>query len=116
MDKMQALQAFWQSFSIPAYDENTVPDDAEMPYITSIGNNLSLSAYLWYHSTSWEEITKKAEEISESIDTACPPAFKIDGGRIYITRGSPFAQRMSDPIINVRRIRLNVSVEFFTNH
>ena len=28
MDKWKALQSFWESFDIPAYDEATVPDDA----------------------------------------------------------------------------------------
>jgi hypothetical protein len=34
MNKSQALQSFWESFGIPAYNEYTVPDNAEMPYIT----------------------------------------------------------------------------------
>ena len=31
MDKFQAQQSFWSSFGLTAYDENTVPDDAEYP-------------------------------------------------------------------------------------
>ena len=34
MDKQQAIHGFWSSFGITAYDENSVPDDAELPYIT----------------------------------------------------------------------------------
>lgn len=34
MNKAQAIQAFWESFGVPAYEESTVPDDAVMPYIT----------------------------------------------------------------------------------
>ena len=43
-----------------------------------------------------------------------PCTVKIDGGRMYIARGTPFAQRMSDVDDMVRRIVLNVTVEFFT--
>ena len=34
MDNEQAYRAFWASFGLNAYDENTVPEDAELPYIT----------------------------------------------------------------------------------
>ena len=34
MDKSQALNTFWNSFGIPAYDEYTVPDGTSIPYIT----------------------------------------------------------------------------------
>ena len=34
MDKSQAVHDFWSSFGLTAYDENAVPDNAQMPYIT----------------------------------------------------------------------------------
>jgi len=120
MDKSQALYKFWSSFGIPAYDQNTVPDDAKMPYITyetstdSLNNVLFLTASLWYRQMSWENISKKADEISKYLYEMNPCTVKIDGGRMYIARGTPFAQRMSDVDDMVRRIVLNVTVEFFT--
>ena len=60
MNKSQALQSFWESFGIPAYNEYTVPDNAEMPYITysvsesNIGVPVSLTASIWYRMPSWE--------------------------------------------------------------
>ena len=123
MDKAQALHAFWSSFGIPAYDENCVPDDAQMPYITyevqtdSLEANLSISASLWYRSLSWEAITKKADEIALYIVNMYPPAVKIDTGRMYVTKGSPFAQRMAEPSDKyIRRMVLNINVEFFTSY
>ena len=120
MDKAQGMQAFWSSFGLPAYDQNTVPEDAEMPYITyelltdSLGTAVPMLASLWYYTPSWREISQKAEEIAEYIATMSPPAFPIDGGRIYITKGTPFAQRMSDESPFIRRIVLSVMVEYFT--
>lgn len=120
MDKMQALHAFWSSFSIPAYDENTVPLDASFPYITyeaasdRLDYAMNLSASIWYWSLSWEDITHKADEIAEYIENLYPPAIKLDVGRMYITAGRPFAQRMGDPDGNIRRILLTINVEFFT--
>ena len=120
MDKAQAINAFWNGFGWPAYDEGTVPDDAPLPRITysvvtdSLGYPVMIPASLWDRSPSWERITKKAEEISQAIVEMYPPAIKIDTGRIYLTKGSPFAQRMQDANDMIRRIYLNVDAEFFT--
>jgi len=118
MDKAQALNSFWNSFGLSAYDENTVPKNAQMPYITynvstgRMDDLILLSASLWYHETSWKNIQKKAEEIAKAICNS--KIIKIDGGYLYISQGSPFSQRMSDENPDIRRIYLNLTVEFFT--
>lgn len=120
MDKSQAIQKFWEGFDLPAYDETTVPDDAKLPRITynvktdSLDGVVSMNASLWYRSKSWKEISQKAEEISEYISNMMPPSIPIDNGRVYISKGSPFAQRMTDPDDSIRRIYLNIQVEFLT--
>lgn len=121
MDKAQALNQFWNSFGWKAYDENTVPDDAVLPRITynivtdNLEHPVMMYASLWERSSSWENITKKSEEIGDAIVKLYPPALKIDNGRIYITKGTPFAQRMGDSSNNmIRRIYLNIEVEYFT--
>lgn len=123
MDKSQALQEFWSGFKLPAYATGTVPDSATLPYITydvstdSFDYVINLNASLWYRSMSWEEISKKAEEIAEYISTMQPPTLEIDGGRLYISKASPFAQRMSDESgADIRRIVLSVNVEFLTKY
>lgn len=122
MDKGQALHAFWSGFGLPAYDATSVPEDAALPYLTymvatdSIGNAVPMTASLWYRSTSWEEISRKADEIAEYIVTKYPPAFAFDGGRIYITKGTPFQQRMSDPEPFIKRILLTIDCEYFCEY
>ena len=120
MDKEQALQKFWESFDIPAYDETSVSDRSSFPYITysvstsSLDMPVTISASLWYRSTSWEAISKKKNEIAESIGVG-GKTIKIDDGYIWIKRGTPFAQRMADPSDDmVRRIYLSLDVEFLT--
>lgn len=122
MDKAQAIHNFWSGFNIKAYDENTVPQDAQMPYITygvttdSIGSPVSLSASLWYRSSSWADIQKKADEIDKRIVAMTPPTIELDDGRFWITKGTPFAQRMGDPDDEtIKRIYINLMVEFLTN-
>lgn len=120
MDKGQSLQAFWSSFEWDAYDENTVPDDAQLPYITynvsigNIDNPVLLSASLWDRSPSWKNVSNKADEISDYIGYG-GITIKIDGGYLYMSLGSPFAQRMADPSDDaIRRIYLNLDAEFLT--
>lgn len=123
MDKAQALHEFWSGFGLPAYASETVPDNATLPYITydvstdSLDYVINLNASLWYRSMKWEEISKKAEEIAQYISTMQPPTLELDNGRVYISKGSPFAQRMNDEGgADIRRIVLSVNVEFLTKY
>lgn len=121
MDKAQALQTFWESFGIPAYEQTTVPESATMPYITysvstdSLGNVVNMYASVWYHSTSWKDISEKTEQIARYIVGMNPPSIKFDGGRLYIAKGTPFAQRMADPNDDmIRRMYLNIQAEYLS--
>lgn len=121
MDKAQALQHFWESFGWDAYDESTV-DEPAFPYITynvvqdSLGNIVSMYASLWDRSTSWTAVEHKAKEIDVALQRMNPPAIKIDGGRVYLYKGTPFLQRMSDPSDDlIRRMYINIGAEFLTN-
>lgn len=118
MDKAQALYNFWASFQLPAYDENRVPEDASMPYITyetgtdTFGNEIALTASLFYKSTSWSKITRKAFEVSKRIGMG-GLVIATEEGALWIKRGTPFTQRMSGDNDSIRRIVINITVEFF---
>lgn len=123
MTKGEAIQQFWESFGLTAYDETTVPDDAPFPYITysvstgSIDDTVNSNTSIWYRSYSWKEISEKTEEISQAIAKMNPPSVKINGGRLYITKGVPFAQRMRDESDDtIRRMLLNINYEFLTEY
>ena len=119
-DKWQAIDLFWNSFGLPAYDQNTVPSDAAFPYITynassgAMGGLIVLSASIWYYSESWEDISKKADQIAREIGHGYK-IMSVDGGYLWITRGTPFAQRMSDEADDkIRRMYINTQAEFLT--
>lgn len=121
MDKQQAYYQLWNSFGIPAYDELTVPDDAPFPYITyqvitdSIDKPVFPSASIWYRSASWTNIDLKLEEITDYIEDLQP--IELDEGYMYVTRGQPWAQRMTDDVErDVKRYTLNLNVEFLTKY
>jgi hypothetical protein len=118
VDKKQALNSFWSSFGLIAYDETSVPDIAEMPYLTyevmvsNFGYPISMSANLWYRSTSWRDIVAKEKEISDYISRG-GRYIDFDGGSIYIARAENWSTQMSDASDDmIRRILLNVNVEF----
>lgn len=121
MNKDQAIYSFWSSFEIPAYDQDSIPDDAHYPFITydtytgALDDQLVLTGSLWYRSSSWTEISLKKQEIETAIWEADPIA--IDGGYLWLNLGSPFAQRMGDDSDDmIKRYILNVSAEFLTAH
>lgn len=127
MDKAQAIHAFWAGFAWPAIDEQSAYDTATMDdldigdrYITyevmtgNLGNPLSMTASLWLRSTSWEDITKKADEIAAYIGYG-GRVLPVAGGKIWIKLGQPFAQRMAaEADYDWRRIVLTIEVDFLT--
>ena len=120
MTKAAAIYQFWNSFSLTAYEENTVPDDAVFPYITyqlvtdSFDREIPLSASLWYRSESWTAINAKTEEISQKISRG-GKIISCDGGAIWLKRGQPFAQNMGDESDGlIKRKYLNITAEFMT--
>lgn len=121
MDKSQAIHDFWSSFGLTAYDENTVPDDAQMPYITysvstaDIDEMTILNARLWYHSTSWAEVSQKADEIARYIGEEGHRVMRLDNGFVWFVKGTPFSQRVADNTDDmIRSIYLNVNAEYLT--
>lgn len=120
MDKEQSIHSFWNSFGLPAYDENTVPSTAGYPRITynvqtdSLDSTVALNASLWYKTTSWRDITEKAHEIERAIGEHGGVVIALDNGYTYLTKGTPFMERMSDPDDTLRRIYFNINAEFLT--
>ena len=119
MTKAAAIYQFWNSFGLTAYEENTVPDDADFPYITyqlvtdSFDYEIPLTASIWYRSESWTAINAKAEEVSQKISRG-GKIIPCDGGAIWLKRGQPFAQSMGDESDNlIKRKYLNITAEFF---
>ena len=120
MTKAAAIYQFWNSFGLTAYEENTVPENADFPYITyqlvtdSFDYEIPLTASIWYRSESWTAINAKTEEISQQIGRG-GKIIPCDGGAIWLKRGQPFAQSMGDESDNlIKRKYLNITAEFIT--
>ena len=122
MDKWQGLQSFWESFGIPAYDGQAVPDDATMPYITysavvgPFESVIPMSANVWYRSTLWRDISKKVDEISRALESMV--IVELENHQyiaISKANGSSFAQRFRDEADDlVKRVYITITAEFLT--
>lgn len=123
MTKAATIYEFWHSFGLKAFEENTVPtgeDAPKFPYITyqlvtdSLGNEVAMSASIWYRGTSWVEANAKTEEVSQRIGRK-GAVLDCNGGKVWIKRGTPFAQNMSDESDNlIKRKYLNITAEYLT--
>lgn len=121
--KAATIYEFWNNFEMPAYEENSVPtgeDAPKFPYITyqlvtdSLGNEVAMTASLWYRGTSWVEANAKTEEISQRIGRK-GIVLDCNGGKVWIKRGTPFAQNMGDESDNlIKRKYLNITAEYLT--
>ena len=122
MTKQEALYKFWSGFGLPAYEQNNVPYDVIMPYITysesigSIGDTPTMTASLWYfdEDDSRNDIVAKTNEIDEAIGLG-GMTVKYDNGLLWVVKGTPFAQAMDDPQdTRIKRMVLNISAEFIS--
>ena len=127
MTKAEAIYNFWSQFGLPAIDEQSAYDpetlrqlNIDFPYITfqtGIGDfsqDVSLSADLYYRSTSWAEIEAKASEIADYIGLG-GNIVRYDSGAVWIKRGNMMYQRMSaDNPFDIRRIHININAEFLS--
>lgn len=128
MTKAAAINEFWNSFGLKAFEENTLLDvdengqeiKPEFPYITyqlvtdSFDREVAATANIWYRTTGWKSINAKTEEISKKIG-ASGKKIAVDGGGVWIKRGQPFAQNMGDESDDlIKRKYINISIVFIT--
>lgn len=121
MTKGAALHQFFNGFGIPAYTTTSVPDDAVFPWLTyelvtgSIENGENaLTVNLWYYGDSEAIPNAKAQEIADAIGYS-GKILNVDGGFIWIKRGSPWCQNLRDDTNpNIKRRYLNITAEYLT--
>lgn len=121
MTKAAALYQFFASFGMEAYASTSVPDDVTFPYltydlITNVwdGGEVGLTVNLWFYTTSEAVPNAKADELSEAIGLG-GKVLPCDDGYIWLKRGSPWCQSLSDETSpTVKRRYINVTAEYLT--
>lgn len=113
----QTLYNFFSQFGIPAYAEDTVPDDAELPYITyplfdpEWRSKHSFYVQVYYrHRTSNLDSLTKADEIAAAIGEGIRLPF--DGGMLVLWPENPLIQT-KPPDGDVRAAYINLSINAY---
>lgn len=119
---VKALYSFLSSFGIPAYEENSVPDDdsdgvkVEPPYITyniiipDWTDSSSISATIWYKTTSTIPPFEKADEIGKKIGEGLRVPVP-GGGCLWLNKGTPFSMMIPAADDRIKAVTLNIDIQ-----
>ena len=120
MTKGAALQAFFSQF-MDAYAAYAVPEDVTFPYLTYElitsawdGGEVGLTVNMWFRTTSEKEPNAAVDRLSKAIGLG-GVQLPCDDGVIWLKRGSPWAQSLTDATDKtIKRRYINVTAEYLT--
>lgn len=118
-NKYQALHNFYSGFGVPAYEENSVPENAKLPYITYevitselAAQNVALSCQIWDKSNSLKNINRLTESLSAALRNGAK--LQCDDGYIMLYRGEPFAQTRPSGERTIKAKYINITADYIT--
>ena len=120
MTKGAALQAFFDGI-MTSYAASAVPDNATLPYLTYElitsawgGGEVGLTVNMWFRTTSEKEPNAAVDKLSKAIGLG-GVFLHCDDGVIWLKRGSPWAQSLTDATDKtIKRRYINVTAEYLT--
>lgn len=92
----KALYTFFSAFGIPAYVEDSVPNEVKAPYITyelaepDWRGSASIHARVWYRDESFRAITAKVDEIRAALGEGA--SIPTESGAVYLWADDNWAQ------------------------
>ena len=117
IDTARALYLFWHSFSLDAYTTQTVPDNAQVPYITyslvetEPTEAASHYAQVFYRATDNVAMAEKVDEIKAAIGTG--KLLRTDDGYVCIRPSTPYVQLMTDKDPANRYAYINLQINCY---
>lgn len=96
----EALNTFFSGFGLDAYQEDSVPDDAALPYITfslsvpEWNQKASNYARVWARTRSNTWLIQKADQITAAIGEM--KSISYEGGYLVIWPETPLTQILVD--------------------
>lgn len=111
-----ALKTFLSGFGLPAFQEDTVPKDTGLPYITysqavpEWNQKASMFVRVWDRSEFNEGIIRKADQITRAIGAEGIRLPLAEGGYLAIWPESPLIQTQTDGDYRYAYINLSVNV------
>ena len=120
MTKGAALQSFFDSI-MTSYAASAVPGNATLPYLTYDfitsawdGGEVGLTVNMWFRTTSEKEPNEAVDKLSKAIGLG-GVQLPCDDGVIWLKRGSPWAQSLTDETDKtIKRRYINVTAEYLT--
>ena len=120
MTKGAALQSFFDSI-MTSYAASSVPENATLPYLTYElitsawdGGEVGLTVNMWFRTTSEKEPNAAVDKLSNAIGLG-GVFLHCDDGVIWLKRGSPWAQSLTDETDKtIKRRYINVTAEYLT--
>ena len=118
MTKGAALQSFFDGI-MTSYAASAVPDNATLPYLTYElitrawdGGEVGLTATMWFRTTDDREPNAAVDKLSKAIGLGGVQR-PCDDGVIWLKRGSPWAQSLTDETDKtIKRRYINVIAEY----
>lgn len=122
MSKAEALYIFFNSFGLDGFPATAVPDDVTFPYLTYEvttaswgGGEVNCTVNVYYYTESEALPNAKAEEIGKGVGIG-GTRLKCDDGFIWVKKGTPFCQSLSEGDKNeIKRRYINLSLEYITH-
>ena len=120
MTKGAALQSLFDGI-MTSYAASSVPENAKLPYLTYDfitsawdGGEVGLTVNMWFRTTSEKEPNAAVDKLSKAIGLG-GVQIPCDDGVIWLKRGSPWAQSLTDETDKtIKRRYINVTAEYFT--
>ena len=121
MSKASALYTWFSGFGLTAYEESNVESDPTFPYLTYTyatgdfdSGEVPIVVNIFDMSEDNTLVDSKSEEIYSAIGRG-GITVPVEGGAVWMKRGSPFSQAISEPSdANIRRCYINITAEFLT--
>lgn len=117
MTKEEALHAFFSSFSIPAYPNINVTEEASYPYLTyeivsGPWDDIAFpTVNIYYKDRGLTAIIDKVNEIGAALENG-GTRVQYDGGMLWITQGTPYVNYMQSATDDkVKQAILNINVD-----
>ena len=110
-----ALKTYFSGFGVPAYAENSVPDNVELPYITysqgvpEWNQKATMYVRVWDRTKSNAWIMKKADQITADIGVQKKLTLDDGDGYLVIWPETPLTQIQTDGDYRYAYISLSVN-------
>ena len=111
----KTLKTFFGGFSIPAYAQESVPENTQLPYITyplvepEWDEQATFYCQVWYRKNRLADLLAKADQVVKAIGTGV--ILEQNGGYVVIYPSTPLIQMITDD--DSQRVYINLSINAY---